>query len=445
MSDFPFSGDLLIKVAMDEAGLLWEYATCKSEEAFTALVARHVPLVFSAALRQVQNESLAEDITQVVFIILAQKAVQLPENTVLAGWLYRTTRHVAAKALRTEQRRRKREQESLQMQSNEPETVWAQLAPFLDEAMDHLNETDRGVVLLRYFQNKSLRDVGRAFGMSEDTAQKRVSRAIDRLRNLLLKRAAVSEAALAGLLGTHAAQIAPMHLGATVAAAALRKTSACGSVYTLLQESLKQAIWPKMAPAVSAALALAVGTGALVHFLPKHHERSPLHRFTIRLESRRAKLATPPPVVPKGGETAVKLASTVPPSESTPVVNPPLVPIPKVATVPVVAATNSPPKSAVVTPPPLDTRQSPNPIAWQIESRKTLVPRFSPAFGQAPAVPSLAAPAATAAASANGVAQVPDQLQPQPAMNQSAWLPAARTAKPPRPLKTAPKAGLKPQ
>src|SRR2546427_7091209 len=84
---------------MDDAGLLWEYASCKSDAAFSALVARHVPLVFSAALRQVQNQSLAEDVTQVVFVILARKAGQLPQKTVLAGWLYRTTRHVAAKAL----------------------------------------------------------------------------------------------------------------------------------------------------------------------------------------------------------------------------------------------------------------------------------------------------------------------------------------------------------
>src|SRR5438552_11713093 len=167
---------------MDDAGLLWEYASSKSEAAFSALVTRHVPLVFSAALRQVQNQALAEDVTQVVFVILARKAAQLPEKTVLAGWLYRTTRHVAAKALRSEQRRRKREQESLQMQSNEPEAAWEQLAPFLDEAMSQLGEVDRGAVLLRYFQNKSLREVGRAFGMSEDTAQKRDSRAIDRLR-----------------------------------------------------------------------------------------------------------------------------------------------------------------------------------------------------------------------------------------------------------------------
>src|SRR5207249_5179550 len=251
------------------------------------------------------------------------------------------------------------------MQSNEPEAAWEQLAPFLDEAMAQLGEVDRGAVLLRYFQNKSLREVGRAFGMSEDTAQKRVSRAIDRLRRLLLKRAAVSEAALSGLLSSHAAQIAPGHLSATVAAAALRKASVSSPVYALLQESIKQAIWPKVAATATSVLALAVGTGMLVKFLPKHQQQPSSYSFETKLALHTSPVAASLPATPELVEAEVKAASTPPlPDEIEPVIAPAVVlaPAPKVQPVPVKAVTNFPPKLAVLVGTPSSTRQSPNPI-----------------------------------------------------------------------------------
>ena len=78
----------------DDLALLQEYARCNSEEAFAALVSRHVNLVYSVALRQVRDPHLAEEITQAVFIILARKADSLGGKTILAGWLCRMARYV---------------------------------------------------------------------------------------------------------------------------------------------------------------------------------------------------------------------------------------------------------------------------------------------------------------------------------------------------------------
>src|SRR6476660_2296381 len=141
---------------MDDGELLKRYVAAGSAEAFRLLVERNLPLVDSAALRKTNNRPMAEDVTQVVFIILAKKAHELSKGTILAGWLHRTTWHVSMKALVTECRRRQRELMAAQTQTSEPYTDWESLAPVLDDALAQLGGVERSAVVLRYFQNRSL-------------------------------------------------------------------------------------------------------------------------------------------------------------------------------------------------------------------------------------------------------------------------------------------------
>src|ERR1035438_5047037 len=97
----------------------------------------------------------------------------------LSAWLYRTTRYAAADALKARRRRAAREQEAyMQSTLNEPDAnaAWMQLAPLLDDAMAELGETDRTALVLRYFENKTAREIAGALRMEENAAQKRVVR-----------------------------------------------------------------------------------------------------------------------------------------------------------------------------------------------------------------------------------------------------------------------------
>jgi RNA polymerase sigma factor (sigma-70 family) len=201
--------------------LLRRYGREGAEDAFTEIVRRHLGLVYSAALRQVRSPQLAEEIAQSAFTDLARNSQRLAPDTVLAAWLYQVTRRTAIDVVRRETRRQAREQIATEMNATPADAAWLHIEPLLDEAMDELDDTDRAAVLLRYFENKSLREVGQTLGVSDDAAQKRVSRAIERLREFFAKRGvAVGAGGLAAIISANAIQAAPVGLAATISAAA---------------------------------------------------------------------------------------------------------------------------------------------------------------------------------------------------------------------------------
>ncbi len=245
----------------NDSELLGQFAREQSQDAFTALVNRHLNLVYSAALRQVRSPQLAEEVSQTVFTQLACSAATLQPTTILPAWLYQVTRHTAIDLIRSEARRQAREQIAYQMSElHEPSAEWPRIEPLLDEAIASLEEPDRAALLLRFFENKSLREIGIALGSSEDAAQKRVGRAVDRLRDYFSRRQiSVGAAALAALLTTHAVHAAPAGLAASVTTGAVLSAAAFSSpVTTTLIKSIAMTTLQKTAVAVVVTAALAV-------------------------------------------------------------------------------------------------------------------------------------------------------------------------------------------
>ncbi len=249
--------------------LLRQFGRNDSETAFNLLVERHVALVHSVALRHTANPQHAQDITQAVFIILSRKAGSLGRKTVLPGWLYNTARLTAANLRRAEASRTRREQEAFMQSIHEetaPDNVWRELSPLLDDAMAHLSQRDRDALLLRYFQNKKMQEVGTALGVDERTAQKRVTRALEKLRKFFTKRGVASTTTMiAGAVSANSIQAAPAALPKTISAIAVSKGTTAGTAtLSLTKGALKLMAWTKAKTAILAGLGLMLATGTAI-------------------------------------------------------------------------------------------------------------------------------------------------------------------------------------
>jgi len=256
---------------MNDLALIQEYANHGSETSFAGLVQRHINLVYSVALRFTGNPQDAQDVTQAVFIILAQKASSLRQRTTLTGWLYETTRFVARQLLRTRARRQAHEQEHYMestLNDSNTDCVWQQLAPLLEEAMTQLSEKERTLVALRFFERKSAVETAALLGIQEAAARKRVERAVEKLRGFFTKRGmTLTAVALTAAISANSVQAAPAGLVTTISVVAATKGAAVGgSALPLVKGALKIMAWAqaKTAVMVGAVVILAAGTTAVV-------------------------------------------------------------------------------------------------------------------------------------------------------------------------------------
>ncbi len=262
--------------------LLARYTRQHAEDAFAEIVRRHLNLVYSAALRQVRSPQLAEEVVQSVFVALARQASHLAADTILPAWLYQVTRHTAIDVIRRETRRQLREQFAQELNTmNATVADWTQIEPLLDEAMHALDASDRTAILLRYFENKSFREVGETFGTTEDTARKRVNRAVERLREFFARRGAtVGAGGLAVLLSANAVQAAPVGLAATVLTTTLVGTTLTATAFKVItMTTLQKAL-------LTTTLLAAVSTGVY-----EASQASAARARAQQLEQRQASLA----------------------------------------------------------------------------------------------------------------------------------------------------------
>ena len=271
MCGFPPAGCYNVNMISD-GELLGSYCGAGSEEAFGELVRRHLDLVYSAAVRQLNGDAhLAQDVTQSVFCDLARKARTLIDRPSLAGWLYTSTHHAASNAVRSAQRRQTHEQEAHAMQellrNPGPELDWESFRPMLDDAMQELNESDREVILLRYFQNRAYGEIAERIGVGENGARMRAERALDKLRDVLSRRGVTATAAVAAILSANAVMAAPAGFATTVTTAATLAATAAAtttaSTATIAAKTIAMTTSTKIlvAAVITASIGAALYTG----------------------------------------------------------------------------------------------------------------------------------------------------------------------------------------
>jgi RNA polymerase sigma factor (sigma-70 family) len=256
----------------DHRTLLADYAANGSEEAFRELVARYIDLVYSTAVRLVNGDThRAEDVAQTVFADLARLAGKFSQDVMLGGWLHRRTWYVATTLMRNERRRQNRERQAAEMNTlqDHAETSFERIAPLLDEAINQLGASDRAAIVLRFFEHRDLRAVGAALGSNEDAAQKRVSRAVEKLRGHFARRGIVaSSTVIASVIAAHAVHAAPAGLASAVTTASL--TGAAGSSSFGLASTLIKTMLVKKTTLIAAAVILTTTIVSITAVQTKH-------------------------------------------------------------------------------------------------------------------------------------------------------------------------------
>ena len=298
--------------------LLRRYAEHGDEAAFTEVVRRQTDLVHSVAWRVTGSAPLAQDVTQTVFLRLAREAARVGRLDSPLGWLHTQARHRALDAVRAEHRRQQREHEAFIMHPppTAPDPHWEQFRLLMDEAMGRLGERDREAVLLRFFKGLSYEEVGRTLGLSANSAQKRVDRALEKLRGHCARRGVgLSPAGLATVMLNNSVQAAPAGLAAQAARLALAGAGpAAGGGAVLLSILMKLTT----KTALTVAFILTIGTTLALRLLPPPAEPPILPSAPVPVPVEAAEAtAEPPPAVPEAVPAAADPAPAAVPAPPT--------------------------------------------------------------------------------------------------------------------------------
>lgn len=257
---------------MDDWDLLEQFRLARSEPAFAELVRRHAGFVLATCRRRSRDSHLSEDVAQAVFLALARRPpVRSASSASLAGWLYRTAVHACNNAMQARRSRDLHERRAAaQAASTSNDMPAIATAPsdaevLLDQALAELSSRERDAVLLRYYQDHSVQQVGAALGISQNTATKRITRAIERMREFLAGRGLVmaAPALVEAITNATRSSNVPVDFVAKAVAVASGKFAA-STLVEQLAEGVNQMIRIAKIKLVAAVAAIVISGGGLI-------------------------------------------------------------------------------------------------------------------------------------------------------------------------------------
>jgi RNA polymerase sigma factor (sigma-70 family) len=269
---------------LSDQDLLQSYGATRSPEAFAQLVQRHRAMVYRACLRLLGNAHDAEDVSQAVFLVLAQRPGLVRQN--LAGWLHEAARGIAIDLVRSQTSRVRREEEAARMKPGEPAVNEAHLREELDSALAGLPTRLREAVVLRYLEGRTQEEAARVADCPQGTLAWRCSEGLNRLRTTLARRGAVvAPAVLLAFLGKEAAVAVPPMVWTAAKLTAAGTLAMEGGRAALLAQKMTHALfWAKVKVAVATVVAVSAVVGATAVVVQR--TRAPL--FTDHFASKQA-------------------------------------------------------------------------------------------------------------------------------------------------------------
>ena len=160
-------------------------AVCRGDkQAYAELVSRYEHSVRAAAIAVLGDRHLADDVVQEAFIKAYVKLPKLRRPAAFYGWLLRIARNAALDMLRAKKNETVADLSDVEIDPND-DNGFDLNKQYLLAAVLKLPKAEKQALMLYYFDGHNVRDAAGLAGRSVGTITKQLSRARDRLRNML--------------------------------------------------------------------------------------------------------------------------------------------------------------------------------------------------------------------------------------------------------------------